>query len=135
MAYIQWDNSLSVGVKRIDDQHRRLIDMINDLDASVNQVWEEEAVNETLTGLFDYVQEHFRTEENLFDEHGYPEGDAHKKEHKAFVGRLLDFHRRVEDHGKEIAPEMIAFLQDWLLNHIRKIDQKYAPFLAGKGLS
>lgn len=135
MAYIQWDNSLSVGVKIIDDQHRKLIDMINDLDASVNQAWEEEAINETLTGLFEYVQEHFKTEEDLFDEHGYAGGEAHKKEHKAFVGKLLDFHRRIEDRGKEIAPELIDFLQEWLLNHIRKTDGKYAPFLAGRGIS
>lgn len=133
MSYIQWDDSLSVGVARIDDQHRKLIDMINDLDASVNQVWEEEAVFETLTGLFEYVQEHFRTEEELFDRHGYEGGAAHKKEHAAFVGRVLEFHRRIEDGGKIVAAELLTYLQEWLLEHIRKSDMKYRPFLTKKG--
>ena len=134
MAFIEWVETLSVGVGEFDNQHKKLIGMINELHGSIEKDSEEETTRKTMGALFDYVDEHFRAEEESFTEYGYPETEGHKTEHKAFRGKLSDFQAGSDKGDRATSEKMLKFLGDWLFRHIQGTDKKYGPWLNAKGL-
>ena len=70
MEKLKWDDSLSVNVEIIDDQHKRLIGMINDLQNALQEGRATQALNTILDGLADYTVYHFQAEEECAAEYG-----------------------------------------------------------------
>ena len=134
MALIEWEESMSVNVDEIDNQHQQLIDLINDLNDAMRERTAKEALGGIIENLTDYTVRHFSTEEKYFDKFGYPETAAHKKEHNGFIEKVAVF-KEDFDRGKlMLSIEVIGFLKDWLVTHIKGADKKYGPFLNEKGL-
>ncbi len=127
MSYWSWDSSLSVGIEVIDEQHRRIVDYMNDLDTAHFEK-NREKVSEVLLGLVDYTETHFVFEEDLMDKSGYPLSDTHKEVHKTFIAHINEF---VEQHesGKDITRKLMSELQIWLTNHINYDDKDFAPYV------
>ncbi len=134
MALITWNNSLSVKVAEIDQQHQKLITLINGL----NDVMIEGRANDVglkvVQDLMTYTAFHFTTEEKYFDKLGYPDAEAHKKEHSDFVNKVMKFKQGYEEGGIGLTTKIMNFLRDWLKQHIMGTDQKYAQFFNEKGL-
>ena len=128
MAFWEWDPSLSVGIDVIDNQHRRIIDYINELEAA-RMSNDREKVSDVLMGLVDYTRTHFVYEEELMRQAGYPLSDGHKKVHDAFVAHTIKYVRLHED-GQDVTRKLSSDLQVWLTNHIKKDDKDFAPYLA-----
>ena len=133
-AGIHWDESLSVGIGSIDEQHKRLVTMINDLFSAVRTGQGRNRTSKILDDLVAYTKEHFGYEERLFTEHGYAETDQHKQAHKKLVDQVLDFHRRFKSGQADVDTDLLLFLKDWLINHIMKTDKRYSAFLKEKGV-
>ena len=88
MSYLQWDNEYSVNINLIDEQHKGLFDLLNDLyDAVVTGEGREETAR-ILRELHDYAETHFSDEENLMGEHNFSGLDKHKSIHEGFVLKL-----------------------------------------------
>lgn len=123
MAHWKWDPSFSVGIEVIDNQHKQIIQYINDLNIafSYNKMYITE---EVLNNLINYTKSHFSFEENLMQEAGYPILDEHKQSHQAFIKRIHFFKERYEN-GENIAKQLKMELQFWLLNHIKNDDVDY----------
>jgi len=134
MAYFEWTDDLSVKIPTIDDQHKKLIGMINDFYDSFKSGRNKEQLVELVIGLKDYTSYHFSTEEGLLTQHGYPGFGSHKEQHVAFVEKVNDFQQRMESGKLVVSLEVTNFLKDWLSNHIKKTDQEYSSFLIGKGV-
>jgi hemerythrin len=134
MALINWSDSLSVNVKEIDLQHRKLIDMINELNEAMRVGKGKESLGKILNGLISYTATHFKQEERYFDKYGYPDTVNHKKEHVAFVKKVTDFKDGFENNNLAVTMEVMNFLSDWLKNHIKGTDKKYSKFFNEKGL-
>lgn len=135
MAFMQWDEHYSVGIKVIDEQHQRLFTMIQDFYDQMRQKHTKEGMAEILKGLTDYSLYHFNSEESLMTRHQYPRYPQHKNEHTKFIQKVEDFRLRF-DSGQLVIPIEIAdFLKSWLTNHILKTDQQFAPFLREKGVN
>jgi methyl-accepting chemotaxis protein len=132
---IRWTDNLSVGVQSIDDQHRILINLINELNKQMRSGAAKEAQGSALEELVNYTTSHFQHEEQLFARHKYGGENEHKAEHKKLVERVLDFQKQFKVGGKDISLELMEFLKDWLLDHIKKTDMKYSPFLRSKGVT
>jgi methyl-accepting chemotaxis protein/hemerythrin len=130
MAFIDWIPALGVGNRAIDAQHRALIDIINRLDEARASGTDRGALAETIAELDDYTREHFGLEERLFTERGYPEAEAHVKEHGFFVGRIVAFRRDFEAGKAELTKEILDFLKSWLTKHISLSDRKYRAWLS-----
>ncbi len=130
MSYWSWDSSLSIGVDVIDEQHRRIVDYINELDVAFRKK-DREKISEVLTGLTDYTITHFMFEEDLMVKSGYPLSDSHMKVHESFTARINEY---VEQHenGKNITRKLMAELRIWLTQHINRDDKDYAPFARKK---
>ncbi|HET7838405.1 MAG TPA: bacteriohemerythrin [Rectinemataceae bacterium] len=134
MAFIEWSNSLSVGLAEIDDQHRRLIGLINRL-SEVSEAGEAPAsVSAALGELESYVATHFALEEGYFDRFQYPAAKEHKAEHLAFAQRVASLKAEFLAGKSGLSRELLPFLRSWLTNHIAFSDRKYKPLFAQKGV-
>ncbi len=124
MASLQWDETYSVGDAHLDEQHKGLIDLINMLDR-------EMAVDVALGLLQRYVDEHFRDEERMLEEAGYPDLAAHKLQHEAFE-EWLRVSRTASQSGEVaglLRDNIRTYLKTWLVNHILVSDKAYASYL------
>lgn len=132
---MRWTDSLSVGISSIDNQHKRLIDLINTLFSEMNSGNSKHAVSSALTKLIEYTGSHFAYEEELFIKHGYPDKNTHMRIHKNLVSQVLDFQKQFDSGEADVSLELMEFLKDWLIKHIKGTDAKYSSFLLSKGVS
>ena len=135
MARIQWNDSYSINFREIDTQHKRLVEMINNLDDAMRQGKGKETLGKIINGLIVYTKTHFETEEKYFDEFEYPDTAEHKREHAAFVNKVNDFKAGFQSGKLGLSIDVMNFLSDWLVHHIKETDKKYAPFLREKELA
>lgn len=135
MEIIEWSESLSVGVQRIDEQHQRLIQMMDELDHAIRSNQSNEVVEDVLTNLFNYAQQHFMLEEELFRKHKYPEMALHELEHQRFIAKAFAFKERLSAKRPGLALELLTFLSSWVLNHIELTDKRYSRHLNDCGVN
>lgn len=134
MAFIKWDDSLSVNVKEIDEQHKKLVDLINKLTDAMSAGKAKQILGNILNELASYTVIHFKTEEKYFDKFKYPFTISHKKEHNDFIKKINDFKRDFESGKALLSVEIMKFLKDWLIKHIKGSDKKYSEFFNKHGL-
>jgi len=134
MALIIWNDSYAVKVKQFDDQHRKLINMMNDLHDAMKVGKGKEVLEKILTGLIQYTNTHFAEEEQLMKQHGYPGFEQHKKAHNLFVMQVIDVQKKFNEGNAVLTQSVMIFLRDWLQKHIQGVDKNYGPFLNSKGI-
>jgi len=134
-AILQWNDSLLVGISKVDSQHKQLVSYINQLYRAMKGGESQRAVEKVLANLVDYTVTHFQMEEGLFDRYGYPETEQHKKIHKDLVDKVLDFQKQYKAGASGLEMPLMEFLKDWLINHIMKTDKRYVSFLHDHGVS
>jgi hemerythrin len=134
MALLDWNDKFSVTIRKFDDQHKKLVGMVNQLHDAMKVGKGREVLGDILQSLAQYTITHFGDEEQLMKLHNYPEYEEHKKEHNNLVLHVketLEAHRQ----GKNILTQNIMeFLKKWLTDHILDSDKKYGPFLKSKGV-
>jgi hemerythrin-like metal-binding protein len=133
MAFFEWDESISLGIPIIDEQHKALFGWINTLNEAVNNGDGSEAVGEVIWKLITYVTEHFSEEERMMLSWNYPDIVAHRKEHDQFVERLRKIQVEFID-GDEMSKNVLDFMVDWLVSHIKGTDQGYKSFVSTNGI-
>jgi hemerythrin len=134
METIQWSPRYSVGVGKIDEQHKRIILMINRLVKANEATTSSEIISDLITQMTQYAQEHLKTEENLMAEYGYPLLGQHKQYHINYRKKIVDLCKAVP-LGVSVVPEvMLNFLVQWWQNHILHEDMAYKPFFNEKGV-
>ncbi len=134
MPFIEWNDTFSVGIEEIDNQHKKLIELINQLHEAVKDRKTAEVLDGILNELAEYTVYHFKTEEDYFEEFNYPETELHKKEHGMFVAKVIGY---IDDNktGKLlISLKVLNFLSYWLINHIGESDQKYVSLFSENGV-
>lgn len=134
MSFIKWNSDLEIGILIVDDQHRLLVDMINELHESLSSNEDIEKLNDTMTGLLYYTETHFNTEEELFDKYNYPEANEHIKEHNDFIMKVTDRFDKLKKGNLVLSVDIARFLKDWFVNHVMIEDKKLRPFLVEKGI-
>jgi len=130
----EWSDDYSMKIDSIDSQHKKLVDMLNDLYAGMMTNASREAASETLRGLTDYTLTHFAFEENLFREYGYEHAAAHQKEHRALIQAVVEFKGKFDAGEASINMELMNFLKDWLIKHILGSDKRYSKYLRERGV-
>lgn len=123
MAYLVWQEDLDTGIQVIDTQHKRIVEMINQLHDAQAQHGRA-LLGNVIEELVDYTLSHFAFEETLLEDAGYQFTRAHKKVHELFIKRVSDYRMRFEA-GEDVADELKGLLGRWLFNHIRSDDANY----------
>jgi hemerythrin-like metal-binding protein len=134
MQLISWSPTLSVGIEEIDKQHKELIRLINELHDAMRAGKGQTSVGPTLAGLINYTVYHFGTEEQLFNETGYPAAKQHLELHKSLTKQVVDIKRRYDAGEPVITIDLMEFLRNWLNDHIKGVDKKYTAHFHSKGI-
>jgi hemerythrin len=131
--YVEWKDEYSVGIASIDQQHRKLLNLINNLQTAVNYKTGAEFEREALDELVDYTKTHFGYEEDLMEQHGYPDFTTHRAEHELMIARVEQVLAEYQKDQDSAMQNAVDFLKDWLIRHINGTDKKYSSFLIDKG--
>ena len=134
MALFVWNDTYSVQVGSIDEQHKKLFNIINQLHEALGAGKGQATVKTILKELVDYTVTHFHAEEALLEKQAYPNLAVHRLEHKNLVDKIKKFQSEYETGQLGMAVQVMNFLQDWLKSHILKTDEQYSPFLNSKGV-
>jgi hemerythrin-like metal-binding protein len=121
-------------VKEIDDQHKKLIELVNQLNDAMHAGKGREALGVVLGELVKYTVYHFGTEERLMAQHHYELSAPHKAEHKKLIDDVGAFKAKFDGGNAMISAEIMNFLRDWLSKHILQTDKKFAQALNKAGI-
>ncbi|MDR3497332.1 MAG: bacteriohemerythrin [Ancalomicrobiaceae bacterium] len=133
MKFFYWNANLEIGIPAIDAQHRRLVDLINELAAVITDGGQLPKVSAVIGDLLDYAAVHFADEERIMAAAPMAEDckQAHRRSHQCFIARVQEIARSSELHQSELAEKILDFLTTWLISHILGSDREIARSLRG----
>ena len=131
---IVWKDEYSVGIERIDQDHKKLINLLNQFNMAYDYAMSEEYEREALNDLVSYTKYHFEREEKLMEENDYPDFESHKAQHQVMVAKVAAFASLYEEKGHESLDVVSDFLTNWLINHINGTDKAYTKHLNERGI-
>jgi len=133
-----WNEKYSVGIKLFDEQHRRYIDIANQIDSlSMQDGVSQEKIFMSLIEFGNYAALHFSSEETYFEEYKFPGSELHVAEHNRYREKIKEFLARAQSPNadvKKIAHELSDFAIDWLLQHVISMDKHYTDFFHDRGI-
>ena len=131
--FVEWDDTLSVGIEEIDEQHKVLVDLVNKMHEAIHQRHGSDVVIGILSDLAEYTRIHFAVEESLMRILNYPDYDNHKQVHEELLHTVADLQEKVASGKKSIGFELMHFLKTWLVKHIMEEDMQYSGFFLQAG--
>jgi hemerythrin len=134
MALFDWDDRYSVNISNFDQQHKQLVQMINELYRALLSSKPRDVLGDILDRMITYAGVHFHDEEVLMSKYNFPWLLTHREEHEAFVNRVLEYQARFEEGSLTMSTEIVNFLKEWLKKHIMGKDKDYSSFLREKGV-
>lgn len=135
MALMTWNDALSTGVRAMDEQHKTLVNTLNDLHAATLAGKNGEVTGPLLGALVKYTHDHFRAEEALLTRAKFPGLAEHCAKHKALTDQVQRFVERYERGELAINVDLLMFLRDWLSTHIQKEDRTYGPWVSRQAIN
>lgn len=135
LPLIEWNDSLSVDIDSIDEQHKKLVDILNSLHGSSASDADTEAVKKILNDLVEYTVYHFGFEEDLMRKHQYPDLENHLVAHQALVAQVGKFNEDFQAGRAKLSGELFKFLRSWLNGHIRGTDKRYSAHMKACGVN
>jgi hemerythrin-like metal-binding protein len=132
MAFMDWKNDYSVGIREMDQQHRKLLEIINHLHDAMKSGNDRAQLLSVMNELIDYTRFHFTFEEQMMERVGFPEEEEHKRRHEAMVQRVGQYRTEAMAPGATFSLKLMDFLKFWLTKHILETDMAYARFIAGQ---
>jgi hemerythrin len=131
---VVWDEKYATGIDLIDNQHKELFSLTNELfraclggEAAVQVVFKE-----TMGRMVDYVRFHFSAEQDLLQKINYPDFQEHKKQHDTLVVKILEAVTEYSEGKKLVPNQFVRTLRDWILGHIAHYDRLYASYIAAQ---
>jgi hemerythrin len=132
--FVEWKDSYSVGIESIDLQHKKLLNLINQLQTAVDYSAGEQFEREALDELVGYTKTHFTYEEGLMSDNDYPDFAAHKAQHEKMFNKVGEVLSEYETDADTAMSNAAEYLKDWLINHINGTDKEYSSYLIAKGV-
>jgi len=135
MPLMEWTPKLSVGVEQFDNEHKKLVGMVNELFDAAQAGRGKDALGPILDKLIEYTKTHFKNEESRMTAHKYADLAAHKAEHDALTRQVLEVQAKYKAGASAaLSMEVLNFLKNWLVKHIQGTDKKYGPFMNEHGV-
>ncbi|MBI4805021.1 MAG: hemerythrin family protein [Desulfovibrio sp.] len=132
MALIEWEEDMGIGVPLIDDQHRELVDLINNIDEASRRNVRHAEMSDYIKTLYHYIMVHFQDEEALMDPKTYPEYYMQVHQHLAFSQRIMEFYKDFIDGSQVDMSEILTFIATWFRKHTTGLDRTLIPHLHSK---
>ena len=130
-----WNEDLATGVAEIDDQHKAIFALADELVSAKKRDEGPDMVVNAVTFLAYYVMRHFEAEERLQQETVYPWRKAHREKHQRFLAEVADLKLRMDTDGPtpELTGEVRALVINWLMEHIEKEDKAFVDYIGETG--
>ena len=126
---IEWSDRLSVGIVQIDNEHKRLLVLLNELNSAVEGGVGQGVLGGVLEGLIHYASYHFSHEEELFQRSNYPGYERHRQQHVALGAKVTEIYAAFHT-GEAVPPaQVLDFLKNWLYHHIMESDRAFGAYL------
>jgi hemerythrin-like metal-binding protein len=125
--FLEWDDALTLGDENIDRQHKRLVEIINQLHSHLDDPDRDAQVMKCLTSMYLHAKEHFFDEEAFMDRVGYPDKEHHAALHRDFVQRTNTL---TDTCLLDAVPceALLAFLVGWFREHVACEDAKLIAY-------
>lgn len=127
MPYIKWEPHNSVHVNILDEQHRKLFDIVNDLIDEMDSG--SKNLLPIIRNLVNYSRVHFHQENMVMMDSNYPGFLKHSREHDRFIEKVEEFLNACKEKDANLERNMVIFLKDWIYTHTTKLDMQYADHL------
>ena len=138
MAFMEWTEECSVGVRQLDDDHKQLFSITNELYDSVvvgNGANIDDFLSNAISRLNGYIDLHFKREEDMLERNGYPKARSHKALHGVATTMFAQLERdKLHADKHQLAMEIVKLAKGWLLLHIQEEDKQLGAFLNSKGI-
>jgi hemerythrin len=130
VEHVKWSNTYSLGIKVVDDQHKGLLEFVNDLynHSTGNEKDERMYFSVVIQQAVEYIKVHFATEEKYMVATKFPGYKEHKKCHDDFTLTVIKSVKDFEAGKRMVLISFSKFLKDWILSHIAVVDKKYADY-------
>ena len=132
MAYFEWGNDLVIDQGPIDEDHKYLVALVNELHTATSQGQGREVVGEILQRLVSNTRDHIQREERIMEAVKLPQLGGHKLGHNDFMDNLIDLQQKFAQGSLTVASQLSTLLRDWLSIHIRRSDRELMVFLKQK---
>ena len=129
MIFLEWTEANAVHVPELDEQHKKLFAIVNELHEAVSRGQGADMVGHSLEQLIDYTCYHFETEEGLLREAHYPLFFNHQEQHDRLKRQVLELQGKFQKGNFAISLPTLNMLRDWLMHHTTGTDRKYTPYL------
>jgi hemerythrin-like metal-binding protein len=130
---ITWNNNYSVKFEGIDEQHKTLISIIQEVEAEINsKTYHFNKLMDVVNKMDTYTRDHLTYEEELMAKYAYPDIDKHLTDHNELRYKILSINYDNIGESKEFFVDTYTYLYNWLINHIMKTDKALGEFLASK---
>jgi len=130
----QWKEEYNVDISIIDEQHKKFLEIINQLKTIINQDGCKDSVSDIFYQLAYLIDNYFIQEEIYFKDCQYPNFDKHKSDHNSFINRIIKFQKDVENNKPDLCLEIYHYLEEWFDDHILKFDKEAVAFLKENGV-
>ena len=129
-----WNDNYVVGIKMIDDQHKELVNMTNELFDACTKGTDEAVASfkDTIRMMVNHTKEVFTHEEDLFELSAYPEKSTHKARHREFMKIILEHQKKFQSGVRYVPNSLVRFLMEWVSSHIAIDDKKFGIYYAEK---
>ena len=127
---IRWSDEFAIGIDIIDEQHKRLFEYFDEIEQCI-KINDNSNISAICSGLVDYAISHNTFEETLMKQAGYPMLEAHHQVHEAFKNRAYGYLEKINNGADpmKVARDIRTDIGLWLINHIKREDKHYAPFV------
>jgi len=130
LQLLTWQPEHNIGIDEADRQHKKMLDMMNEVHILSAQNHSSQSINQALDVLISYTEVHFEWEETFFDGYQYPKSEEHKRHHASLIQELRDHQKKIAVGNQKAIDDELSQLNDWLLEHIKHSDRDYASYLA-----
>ncbi len=131
---MEWSDNFSVNLAQIDEQHKKLVEILNDLQEVMKQGKGNDITDNVLSELVQNVATHFAAEEKLMKEHADMEYIKHKLEYYELTKQALHLQKQLQEDKPALNIELLEFLKDSLSNHILGTDKTCCSYRNSKGI-
>lgn len=127
---LTWSDEYATGIEIIDEQHKRLFAYFEEIQQCI-AANDEHRVEEICRNLIEYAITHNTFEETLMEKAGYPMLEQHHQIHEAFKKRAYGYLTQIKEGAvkMKIARTIRTDIGLWLINHIKREDQHYVPYV------
>ncbi len=131
MEYVSWSPLFSVKNPHIDQQHKKLFQIVNEFHSAYKAKENKDYIFSVLNKLIKYTEEHFRDEERLIKASNCPQElyERHMKEHEKLIEDIFELHANLQAGEKKSLNELERFFDKWLINHVLEEDKQYLDYI------